>query len=131
LGPVLPPQATPAQSSPAPEPATSRPQNSDAITNPSKAPGDFPAVPPDTSEKDKTLPGPADKNGDAAPGDGFWELGLAGDGVVQWTNDDAQMEAVPEAASLVPGLVAFFGTTWGIRIIDPNSGHKRPKLAPN
>jgi len=131
LGPVLPPQATPEQSSPAPDTATIRPQGSDSITNPSKAPGDYPATPPDSSDKDKIPPGPADKNGDAAASDGFWELGLASDGVAQWTNDDAQMEAATETASLVPGLVAFFGSSWGIRLIDPNAGHKRPKLGPN
>ena len=130
LSAVLPAQATQQQSTAAPDTQTTRPQKSDSITNPNKAPGDYPATPPDSSDKDKVPPAPANKNGDAAPGDGFWELGLAADDVVSWTNNDAQMEVVPDAAALVPGLVAFFGSSWGIRLIDPNTGHKRPKLTP-
>lgn len=106
-----------------------RPQKQDMMSNPDKAPGDL--MPMGSPEKDKAPPVPADKNGDPAPGDGFWELGLAADGLTQPTTDDAPMDTVSEAASLVPGLVAFFGSSWGARLIDPNAGHKRPKLVPN
>lgn len=128
LGPIVPTTETSATADSAGDTQKVRPQKPDTIPNREKAPGDF--MPPASPEKDKTPPAPADKNGDSAPGDGFWELGLASDGLVQLTNDDAS-DTVPEAASLVPGLVAFFGSSWGARLVDPNLRTKRPKLVPH
>jgi hypothetical protein len=130
LGPVIPTESVPDQTNSAPQAQPAQPQNSDAIPKPETAPGDAPALPSDSSEKDKGPSAPANKKGDTAPGDGFWELGLAADGVVRLTKEDAPVEILPDAPALIPGLVAFLGSSWGMRLIDPNAGQNRPKLLP-
>ncbi|HEV2946638.1 MAG TPA: S53 family peptidase [Gemmataceae bacterium] len=101
-------------------------QNPDSTSTPDKAPGVLPALPPDSPRKDNGPPALPGKNDDGGADDGFWELGLTND--VLPTNDETFMDPVSDSAALVPGLVAFFGSSWGFRLIDPNAGKKRPQL---
>jgi hypothetical protein len=92
-----------------------------------KAPGDSSPAPSDM-QKDKGPATPDNKNEDAAPAGDFWDGDWAiGDGALQ-ANEELIGEAMPEAAALVPGLVAFLGGSWAARLIDPNKNKKRSQL---
>jgi subtilase family serine protease len=124
LGPIVLTAGTADPSDPGSQSKKDYRQNPDSTSQPKKVPGVLPAMPPDSPRKDNVPP--ATPENDDGGDEGFWELGLTND--VLPRNDEAFMDTLSDSAALVPGLVAFFGSSWGFRLIDPNAGKKRPRL---
>jgi subtilase family serine protease len=104
-----------------------RRQNPDSTSKPENAPSNLPAMPPDSPRENNLPPGP-EKNDDGSPDGGLWELGLTNE--LLPVSDEGFADSLSDSAAFVPGLVAFLGSSWGFRLIDPNAGSKRPRLLP-